>query len=193
MAEKGDKPSSPMTKALAEAEGLTDQFDDAGMMGKAVQKGCSEAFIAKDLNPVRKLQVSRDDKGQAFIKLRAKSKQGLSTLVGKGDEAQLIQDNQIQFESRGDETMQAMFILGLQEFIDQISCRPETHLVTLPTGHQGNSDSQVSFSASMNLPPLVNTFSAQADFGDFRIPFLHLFLSTRCRNLSISCSSLRMR
>ena len=87
MARKSDKPSSLLTEALAKAIRLTDQFDDTSMMGKAVQKGCSEAFIAKDLNPVRKLQVRRNDKGQAFVKLRTKSKQGLSTLGGEGNEA----------------------------------------------------------------------------------------------------------
>jgi len=55
-----------LTKTLAEAIRLTDQFDNASMMCKTVQKGSSQSLIAKDLNPVRKLQVCCDDKGVSF-------------------------------------------------------------------------------------------------------------------------------
>jgi len=51
----------------------------------------------------------------------------------------------------------------------------------------GNGCGEVRFDASIDQPPSVRPFSAQAVFWVFSVPFLCLFFSTRCRNRSMSC------
>ena len=62
-----------------------------GMMGQAIKKCGGQPFTAKHLHPIGKFEISGDDKGDPFIKLRAKSEQSLSACFRQGDETQLIE------------------------------------------------------------------------------------------------------
>jgi hypothetical protein len=48
--------------ALAESMRLADQFEDVGVMSQAIQKCGSQAFIAKDLDPIGELQIGGNNK-----------------------------------------------------------------------------------------------------------------------------------
>jgi len=54
-------------EALAEAEGLANEFEDVGVMGQTIQQGGGQPFIAEDLRPVREFQVAGDDQRHAFV------------------------------------------------------------------------------------------------------------------------------
>jgi hypothetical protein len=87
-------------------------------------------------------------KGDPFIKLRAESKQSLSTRFSQRDEVEFFQHHQIEVQSLGNEAMEGVVILCLQEFVDQPGCGPETHFVFVTAGLQSKTDSQVGFTQS---------------------------------------------
>ena len=120
--------------ALSKAMQLADQFEDMGMVGQAIQKSSCQAFTAKDLDPIGELQIGGDDQGQSFVKFGAEGKECMSAIGRKRDKAEFIQHHQIQLESLGDEAVQAMFILSLEEFVDQAGSCPEAHFVFLAAG-----------------------------------------------------------
>jgi hypothetical protein len=91
--------------ALSETIRLAEQLHDLRMMSEAIKQGGGQAFIAKDLNPIRELEIGGDDQGEAFVKFRAESKEGLRTVLGEGDKTEFIQNDQVKFESSGNEAM----------------------------------------------------------------------------------------
>jgi len=100
--------------ALSETIRFAEQLHNLGMVSETIEQGSGQAFVAKDLHPIGKFEVGGDDQSEAFVQFRAEGKQGLRAVGGEGDKAQLIQNDQVQFEGGGDEAMQAMFILGLE-------------------------------------------------------------------------------
>ena len=81
------RPERPTARALAEAIGLPDTFQDLGFVREPVQKGCRHDLVPKDGIPIRKAQVRRDNDRHSFIQLRAQLKQQLRSVFGKGNEA----------------------------------------------------------------------------------------------------------
>lgn len=62
-------------------------------MREAIEQRGSQAFIAQDLNPVRKTQIGRDHQGDTFIQVGAEGEDQLRSGCCKGDEAELVQDH----------------------------------------------------------------------------------------------------
>ena len=87
-------------------------------MRETIEQGGSQAFIPKDLRPIRKLEIGRDDQRDPFIQRRAKLKQQLRADRREWDEAQFIQDDEILFERGLQQSRQTMLILRLDQFVD---------------------------------------------------------------------------
>jgi hypothetical protein len=103
--------------SLSEAIGLAEQFNNVRMVRETIKQRGGQSFIAKDLHPISKLEIGGDDQSKAFIQFRAEGKERLRAVLGEGDETEFIQNHQIEFEGRGDEAMQAMFVLCLNQFV----------------------------------------------------------------------------
>ena len=84
------------------------------MVSEAVKQGGRQAFIAKDLHPIGEFEIGGDDQSEAFVKFGTESKKRLGAILRKGDETQFIQNDQVEFESGGNEAMQTMFVLSLE-------------------------------------------------------------------------------
>jgi len=87
-------------------------------MRQTIEQGSGQAFIAKDLRPIRKLEIGRDDQRDPFIQRRTKLKQQLRADRREWDEAQFIQDDEILFERGLQQSRQTMLILRLDQFVD---------------------------------------------------------------------------
>jgi len=104
------------------------------MVRDAVEQGSSEAFIAKHLNPIGELEVGGQDQSQALVDFGAKGEQGMGAAGRKGDEAELVDHDQIELESSSDEAVQTMLILSLEQLIHQSGGGPEADFAPLATG-----------------------------------------------------------
>lgn len=62
---------------LTQAVRIAGELDDMGLMGKAVKQGQGQAFIAKNLGPIGKLEIGCDDQGNPFIEGGAKLEEQL--------------------------------------------------------------------------------------------------------------------
>ena len=131
-------------RTLAEAIGLAEQFKDMSMMGEAVKQGGRQALISKDLHPISKFQVGGDDQGETLVEFGAEREERLGAILRKGDEAEFIQNHQIQFEGGSNNTVQAMFILGLDQFIHQTGGGPEAYAASLAAGRGSQADGKMS-------------------------------------------------
>ena len=151
---------------FAETIGLAEQFNDVRMMREAVKQGRGQTFIAKDLHPIGEFEIGSNDQSESFIKFRAEGKECLCAILGEGDETEFIQNDEIEFEGRGDKAVQAMFILCLNQFVHQSSRSPEAHTATFATGSACQSKSQVSLPKSRIADQdkalfLLNIFAAR--------------------------------
>jgi hypothetical protein len=90
---------------LAKAIRLAEQFNDMSMMCQAIKQRGGQTFIAKDLNPISELEVGSNDQSETFVKFGTESEKGLRTILRERDKAQFIQNDQVQFEGGGNETV----------------------------------------------------------------------------------------
>jgi hypothetical protein len=138
--------------ALTEAIGLAEQFNDVRMVRETIKQRGGQTFIAKDLHPISKFKIGGDDQGEAFIKFRAEGEERLCAILGEGDETQFIQNDEIEFEGGGNEAVQAMFILRLNQFVHQTSRSPKADTATIATGGACQPKSQMCLSIRASFP-----------------------------------------
>ena len=65
-------------------------------MGEPVQQGSGEAFRAEDLSPLVEGQVGGDQDGALLVALAEDLEEQFRAGSGKGDEAQLVDDQQVE-------------------------------------------------------------------------------------------------
>ena len=89
--------------SLAKAVRLADELKNVRFVREAVQQGCGQALIAKDLYPISKTEIGGDDHSHSLVQSGTELKDQLSANGREGDEAQLVQDDQLVLERRGQE------------------------------------------------------------------------------------------
>ena len=136
--------------------------DDQGVrvVGQAVQGSAGQQVIAEDLGPFFKGSVTGDDEGPGLVAVGNDVVQVLSGLRGERLQSEVIQDQQVH----------------RQEFIKETNVSP-TGPGGVPVGQQalgaagedpqfpfqgfdGQGVSDMTFNASIDMPPLGKTFSA---------------------------------
>lgn len=133
-------------QALPEAVGLADEFDDVGLVGQPIQEGQGQFFITKDLSPITKLEIGGHDQRDPLVQGGTELEDQMSAEIGEGDEAQLIQNDQLVAQGGGNELVEGMVLLSRDQLVDQGGGIVEPDPVFLPAGFQGQSDGDMSFS-----------------------------------------------
>jgi hypothetical protein len=132
---------------LLEAVGLgADKVDDGGVMGQAIQQGSREGGVAEHLHPVAELEIGGDDESQARVQAGAELEQQLRPVGREGDEAQLIQDDELVSARLGDEALDLVLILSRQQVVDQGGGVVEADAMALTTSTHGQRRGDVCFS-----------------------------------------------
>ena len=80
---------------MFEAIAFTVHFEDVDILGEAVQQGPDEPFRAEDLGPPIKGQVGSYHEGAPLVALAEDLEEQLRPGAGQGDEAQLVDDQQV--------------------------------------------------------------------------------------------------
>lgn len=86
------------------------------MVNEAVEQGRGELLAAKDLDPFAESQVGRHDGGLALVAIRKQVEQQFSALLVERNEAQLIEDQEVDFLIAALKATQCKLATGLSEF-----------------------------------------------------------------------------
>ena len=104
-----------------------------------------QSLVTEDLGPVGEFQVGSHDQGDPFVQGRAELEHQLGPGGGKGDEAQLIQHNELLFEGGRQEFVKTLLFLSQGKLIDQGGGIVETNPMTLTTGFQSQAGGDMTF------------------------------------------------
>ncbi len=83
---------------MAIAIGLTHELNDPSLVREPVEKGCGQGGIGKNRVPVTKPQIGGNDYRDLFIQITDQLKQELRSGLVYRNEAELIQDEEIQLD-----------------------------------------------------------------------------------------------
>lgn len=118
---------------------LPDEFEDMGSMSKTIQKSARETFIPKNASPIGEGEVGCNNNGNALVEGGAELEDEVGTGGGEGDEAEFVEDEKAVFERAGEKLLEAVFVLRLDEIVDEGGGVVEADLVTLAAGGQAQS------------------------------------------------------
>ena len=82
--------------ALPEAVALPVHLQDVNAVGEAVQQGAGEPLGAEDLRPLVEGQIGGDQDGSSLVALAEDLEEELGPCLGERDEAQLVDDEQLE-------------------------------------------------------------------------------------------------
>ena len=97
------------------------------MVGEPVQQRSSEAFRAEDLSPFIEGEVGGHQDGAPLVALAENLEEQFRAGSGQGDEAQFVDDQQVQAGQLPLQIQQLPFVPGLHHFVDQGGGRGEAH------------------------------------------------------------------
>ena len=81
--------------AALEAVALAVHLDDVDVVGEPVQQRAGEPFGSKHVGPLVEGQIGGDEDGAAFVALAEDLEEEFRAGGGQGDEAQLVDDEQL--------------------------------------------------------------------------------------------------
>src|SRR5579859_549001 len=99
-----------------------------------VQQGHREIFLSHNGIPITKFEIRVNDDGAAFVECRAELKEEISPITTEGNEAKLIQDQEIVLTDPGQEARKLQLLLSREQIVDQACHIVEAHALALPTG-----------------------------------------------------------
>lgn len=132
-------------KPLSKTIRLTDKLDDVGLVSEPVQESEGQLFIAKNVGPISKVEIGGDNERDPFVQSRTELKDEMRPEIGEGNEAQLIQNNELVTLSGGDKFVQGVVLLSGNEIIDQSSHIVEAHPMKLTAGFDGQAGGDMGF------------------------------------------------
>ena len=88
---------------MTEAKTLTAELDDVAMMGKAIDQGSAKERVCHQFSPAIKGEIGREQEAAAKITLRAELEQQLRTAGVEGEEAEFVQDHEVDAAQGGQE------------------------------------------------------------------------------------------
>ena len=134
--------------ALAQPVAFAVHLEDMDVVGQAIENGACEAFRAEDLGPFIERQVGCDDDGAAFVALRDDLEEKLGPGLAQWHKTQLINDQQVLADQLFLQALQAAFVDGLDEFMDESSGSGEAYFPALLAGRQTQSQGDMGFTCA---------------------------------------------
>ena len=116
-----------------------------GLVGQAIQKCGGESRFAKNLGPVGKAQVGRNDHRPPFVPFRQHLEEQVGAFFGEGDISQFIEDEQTIARLALDDAAQGEPLAGLQEFVAQTAAGDKAGGNTPAAGLHSQAGGQVGF------------------------------------------------
>ena len=129
--------------ALAQPVAFAVHLEDMDVVGQAIENGACEAFRAEDLGPFIERQVGCDDDGATFVALRDDLEEKLGPGLAQWHKTQFINDQQVLADQLFLQALQAAFVDGLNEFMDQGCGGDEAHGEALLTDGEAETQSNV--------------------------------------------------
>ena len=134
--------------ALAQPVAFAVHLEAMDVVGQAIENGACEAFCAEDLGPFIERQVGCDDDGAAFVALRDDLEEKLGPGLAQWHKTQFINDQQVLADQLFLQALQAAFVDGLDEFMDESSGSGEAYFPALLAGRQTQSQGDMGFTCA---------------------------------------------
>ena len=135
------------------------------VVGEPVQQRAGEALRAEDLGPLIEGQVGGHHDGAPLVALGEDLEEQFRAGSGKGDEAQLVDDQQVQSGQLFLQVQQAPFVPGLHHLVDQAGGGGETHRHPALAGGQAQPQGHVGLAGAAvadgdDVLPALDVFTA---------------------------------
>ena len=136
-------------------------IDDVGLVGQSIQQRCGHHRITKDLSPVGKAKIGRDDHRPFFLALSKHLKEKFRTFPGKWDIAKLIQNQQIIAGMPLDKALQVFLLASFDQFVYQPIAADKPSPVIILTGLDPKGGGQMGLAGATtpeenDIPPFLN-------------------------------------
>ncbi len=117
-------------------------------MGKAVEEGSGESLAAEDVGPFVEGEVAGDEGGTAFMTLGEDIEEEFGSGFRERDEAEFVDDEELDSDERLLRAQQVLLVAGLDEFIDQGGGAFPEDAVAILAGGKAKAERQVGFSGA---------------------------------------------
>ncbi len=107
-----DPCSLGLLEPLTKAERLAKKFEDVRAVRQPVQQGRGQMVLPHHGIPLPEFEVGSNDDGTAFVERRAELEEEVGPFTAEGNEAKLIQDQQLLLAEQRQETREFQFVLG---------------------------------------------------------------------------------
>ena len=134
--------------ALAQPVAFAVHLEDMDVVGQAIENGACEAFCAEDPGPFIERQVGCDDDGATFVALRDDLEEKLGPGLAQWHKTQFINDQQVLADQLFLQALQAAFVDGPDEFMDESSGSGEAYFPALLAGRQTQSQGDMGFTCA---------------------------------------------
>jgi len=117
-------------------------------MGEPVQQGGGHGGIAEHLGPIRKTKVRGNHHRSSFMPFGQDLKQQLRALLGEGDVAEFVQDQQIVADILLNEALQCPLLPCLDQLVDQPAAAHKAATEVVLAGLDAQRSDQVSLTSA---------------------------------------------
>ena len=129
--------------AALEAVALAAHLQDVDVVGEAVQQRAREALRSEHLGPLVEGEVGGYQDGAPLVALAEDLKEQFRAGAGEWDEAQFVDDRQVEPGKLSLQVQQPSLIPGFHQFVDQGGGRREAHRHPALAGGQAHSQGHV--------------------------------------------------
>ncbi len=127
-------PLLALPKPLAKADRLAKKFENMRAVREPVQQRRREMFLSHHGIPISEFEIRGNDDRAAFVECRAELEEKIGPITTEGNEAKLIQDQEIVLTDSGHKARKFQLLLGGEQIVDQARHIVEAHSLALPTG-----------------------------------------------------------
>ncbi len=101
-----------LLQPLTKAKRVTKKFENMRPVGEPIEQGCGEMFLAHHAIPITKFEIGGNDEGTAFVERRTELEEEIGSITREGNEAKLIQDEQLVLPEQSQKARQFQVVLG---------------------------------------------------------------------------------
>jgi hypothetical protein len=134
--------------AGGEPVGLGAGFDDAGVVGDAVDDGGDEAGVGEHGSPFAERQVGGDGDGGSFFSFGDDLEEELGAAGVELDVAEFVEQEQVEAAVAGDDAGELPLVGGFGEFVDELGGGGVADAAALLAGGQAETDQQMSLAGA---------------------------------------------
>jgi len=98
------------------------------MMNESVNESNSKPVVAENRVPLGKIKVRSDDETSALVTIGDNLKEQFGSIFVERDEANFVNDNEVNFPERGEKIVEAAFMVFFEQNVSEVGSGEEANL-----------------------------------------------------------------